>query len=328
MKVRNSPVLILITCSYDFAGRRVVKNVNIGSVKIKYVYDGDQIIAEYDYYDGSLLRKYVYGPGIDEPVCMITAGGTKYYYHFDGLGSVIALSNTSGGIVERYSYDVFGEPNRVSSVGNSYMFTGRQRDENGLYYYRARYYKPSIGRFMQPDPIQSEINIYTYCGNNPVNYVDPWGLWPKGTHNYLVDHAFPNLTPRERQILKDASAGVDSPYPGQLAQNAYQHAMSMSGENRDVAAEKWSKFLRDQQAKARASKCSNSKKALSDFGRGLHSLADSTSPSHRDSQPWQLGPLDIWRHHTAETFIGYDDYYNTINLMRQYYKTTFGKTAW
>jgi uncharacterized protein RhaS with RHS repeats len=83
---------------------------------------------------------------------MITAGGTKYYYHFDGLGSVVALSNTSGGIVERYSYDVFGEPNRVSGVGNPYFFTGRQYDsESGLYYYRARCYNPEIGRFLQTD---------------------------------------------------------------------------------------------------------------------------------------------------------------------------------
>jgi RHS repeat-associated protein len=163
---------------------------------------------------------------------MITASGTKYYYHFDGLGSVIALSNTSGGIVERYSYDVFGEPNRVSSVGNPYMFTGRQRDENGLYYYRARYYKPSIGRFLQPDPVMQfmqialvkqlsgdnipgrylsptgmkkflgadpigkflnihpagrflqkyqygfpvGLNLYTYCNNNPLNWIDSYGL--------------------------------------------------------------------------------------------------------------------------------------------------------
>jgi RHS repeat-associated protein len=101
-----------------------------------------------------------------------------YYYHFDVLGSVIALSNTSGNIVERYSYDVFGEPNRVSSVGNPYMFTGREYDPcTGLYYYRARYYKPLIGRFLQTDPLRkwSELNLYTYVKNNPINMTDPSG---------------------------------------------------------------------------------------------------------------------------------------------------------
>jgi len=98
--------------AYDEKGRRLAKTTySGGTVTTKFCYDGDRIIAEYN--GSTLLRKYVYGPGIDEPICMISVNGqneTKYYYHFDGLGSVIALSNVNGGIVERYSYDVFGEP--------------------------------------------------------------------------------------------------------------------------------------------------------------------------------------------------------------------------
>ena len=162
------------------AGRRVKKTV-YGSpdVVTKYAYDGSQVIAEYE--DGSLVRKFVYGPGIDEPICMIDVanGNAVYYYHFDGLGSVVALSNNSGEVIERYSHDVFGEPNRVSDVNNPYLFTGRRfDDETGLYYYRARYYSPEIGRFLQTDPLRytKGLNLYTYCGNNPINLVDPWGL--------------------------------------------------------------------------------------------------------------------------------------------------------
>jgi len=70
------------------------------------------------------------------------------------LGSFAALSHNSGQIVERYSYDVFGAPNRVSDVNNPYMFTGRRFDlETALYYYRARYYAPDIGRFLQTDSV-------------------------------------------------------------------------------------------------------------------------------------------------------------------------------
>ncbi|MHC4302217.1 MAG: hypothetical protein ACYS7Y_33575, partial [Planctomycetota bacterium] len=96
--------------SYDYAGRRISKTV-YGSpdVTTKYCYDGDQVVAEYDGSD-NLLRKFIYGPGIDEPICMIDVADSNavYYYHFDGLGSVVALSDVNNVIAESYAYDVFG----------------------------------------------------------------------------------------------------------------------------------------------------------------------------------------------------------------------------
>ncbi len=103
-----------------------------------------------------------------------------YYYHFDGLGSVVALSNSNGDSCQSYEYSVYGQVAASDpSHPNPYMFTGRRFDiETGLYYYRARYYNPHIGRFMQTDPVgySDGINWYLYCRNNPLNFMDPSGL--------------------------------------------------------------------------------------------------------------------------------------------------------
>ncbi|MEK7396765.1 MAG: RHS repeat-associated core domain-containing protein, partial [Candidatus Poribacteria bacterium] len=181
---------------YDAFGRRIEKNVN-GAIT-KFLYDGDQLIAEYDS-SGSLTAKYIYGPGIDEPI-LLDKAGTKYYYHFDGLGSVTNLTNSTGSTSETYAYDAFGKPSATSTLGNRFMFTGREYDsETGLYYYRARHYAPEMGRFLQRDPLGfiGGINLYTYSDNNSINLTDPYGLWVAlgersvlgaGSHTVIILH--------------------------------------------------------------------------------------------------------------------------------------------
>ena len=130
------------------------------------------------------------GPGIDEPICLIEVADNNavYYYHLDGLGSVVALSHVNRVLVERYTYDIFGRPtirdangteSEDSALGNPYRFTGRAYDaETALYYYRARYYDYATARFLQPDPTgySDGLNLYSYCANNPVTFYDPMGL--------------------------------------------------------------------------------------------------------------------------------------------------------
>lgn len=144
--------------------------------------------------NGNIIARYVQNPNVlDEPISIRTSTGT-YYYLFDGLGSVTGLTDGGGNLVATYSYDAFG--NIIGETGdetlnaiNPYRYTSRVWDrETGLYYYRARYYDAKVGRFMQKDPLRSELtegkNLYVYCGNNPVNRVDPSGLYNFDYYRY------------------------------------------------------------------------------------------------------------------------------------------------
>lgn len=148
-----------------------------------YLYDGDDIVLQL-VADGATVstRQYLHGPGIDEPLAQVQ-DGQSYYYHADGLGSILALTDSGKNIVQRYTYDTFGMLTSVldSEFGNAYAYTAREWDrELGLYYYRARYYDPMEGRFISKDIVgftAGDVNLYGYVGNQPVNFVDPSGLF-------------------------------------------------------------------------------------------------------------------------------------------------------
>jgi RHS repeat-associated protein len=108
--------------------------------------------------------------------------GSRYTYHHDGIGSIIALVDDTQTVVQTYRYDAYGNVLTELNQGfeNPYAFTGRVWEkDNGLYYYRTRFYDPKTGRFLSRDPLGflTGTYLYGYVNNNPVNAIDPLGLW-------------------------------------------------------------------------------------------------------------------------------------------------------
>ncbi len=132
---------------------------------------------------GTPAANLLTGLGIDEVLTrrMRSGRGTSS----DALGSTLALSDPAGALPTQYTYEPFGSTTITGTASsNPFQYTGRENDGTGLYYYRARYYSPTLSRFVSEDPLECERrngkDLYAYVSNNPVNLVDPSGLAESG----------------------------------------------------------------------------------------------------------------------------------------------------
>jgi RHS repeat-associated protein len=178
-KVQGATTTTLTYNALNQLVQAAVTGISSQSSGANYFYNGANIYAEYDGGWSSATALYTHGAGTDDPLVRYTAGGSQYY-HKDGLGSVLAATDQNGATAGTQRFDAWG--NQIASTGtiSQYGYTGREPDATGLVYYRARYYDPSIGRFIQRDPIglKGGINRYAYAAGNPVRYADPSGLLP------------------------------------------------------------------------------------------------------------------------------------------------------
>jgi RHS repeat-associated protein len=185
---------------YDWRGRRRSKVVSTWSGSAfnptatnRFVYDDWNLIAELDP-TNNLIRSYVWG--LDLSATMWEAGGVGgllavniatngvHFAVYDSAGNVSALvSGTNGAISAQYEYGAFGELTRASGVAansNPCRFSTKFTDDESDFLYQGyRYYNPSMGRWLNRDPIEEwgGINLYSYVGNDSVEGLDPLGLW-------------------------------------------------------------------------------------------------------------------------------------------------------
>ncbi len=254
---------------------------------VSFLYDENNPVQELS---GSTVTANLQSGATDETWVRTDATGS-YTPLVDALGSTVALANSAGALVTRYTYDPFGNTvGSGTSVANPSQFTGRENDPTGLYFNRARYYSPSLHRFISEDPsgVRGGINLYQYGDGDPVNMSDPFGLWGTVAHNHLIEHALKPCGVSAEMIkeIEDDSARFDW-QTGTGQDFANFHAMAREDQNAVDAKLAIGNIIINQMDIAQSSieDSGNNSYAVDQMAIGMHTMMDMTSPAHFTGPP-------------------------------------------
>jgi RHS repeat-associated protein len=289
-----------VTYTYDGDGKRVQK-----SSGMLYWYGMRSDTLDETNSAGTMTDEYIFFGG--KRIARRDPSNNVVYYFADHLATSRIVASAAGSILDNSDFYPFGGERVIQSgSGNTYKFTGKERDtESNLDNFGARYNSSAIGRFMSPDTLKftrdlsdpQSWNKYAYSFNRPTVFVDDDGKWPTWFHHQVNQDEFAYLGAHAVEVINNASDWVDSFTNGnQAADRSYMHAMSNGTVHQTVAdaaadTERWITSELNHAEEAQLNYEATGGKGMSDealthFGHAVHTVEDRTSPEHAGYQPW------------------------------------------
>ena len=253
-----------ITTTYSYYPDDMRKSKKVGTnTETTQVWIDEDIALDLNGSD--VISSYIYGQNL---IC-----GAYGWYLYNAHGDVTALTDSYGDVTKNYDYDPFGvQRTDVDETDlNPYRYCGEYYDvESGYTYLQARYYDSEFGRFISEDPALDGNNWYVYCGNDPVNMIDPTGMWSQKVHQEMTKAAYKAVKKIKKYKFKKTSILNGCVYPDKARKKEQKYK-----KGRWHGHKGYRNVMKDQLNSAiDAWKKRDYEKAYFEIGVGLHTIQD------------------------------------------------------